>query len=582
MLSELRIQNFAIIDKLELRLSPGFNTITGETGAGKSIIIDAMDVMLGGRTDPDMIRAGEDKAVIEGTFKPEPSLFAEIKPLLEKEGLEAEPELTFTREIRANGRTICRLNGSTVSLPFYREIGQRLVDIHGQSEHLSLLRPKVHVYLLDGFAGLVGKRRELGALVAELSEVRVKIADLEQDEAALARRMDMLKYQVEEIRGVAPKVGEDNQLQEESARLANAEQLATLTAEAAQILDGESADTPAALDMLNQVAAALAKVSRIDPRLQESAELAEIVSEQVAELAKTVRSYVDGVEHNPARLTEVEERLDALNRLKKKYGGTLEAVLAHAEQAAKDLATITNSEAALFGLRAAEEKLLRKIGAAALALSDSRLLAANKLAQGIELELQELKMEGARFTVSLTQEEDLEHGCYVRDRRLKFDSTGIDHVEFMIAANRGEPLRPLVKVASGGETARIMLALKSVLSRQDSTPTLIFDEIDQGIGGRLGTMLGQKLWKLSTSHQVLCVTHLPHLASFADSHFKVAKTPREHRTVTEITLLNDKQRVEELAEMLGAETVSAKQSAHDLLMIARQLKDGKGIQAALL
>jgi DNA repair protein RecN (Recombination protein N) len=272
--------------------------------------------------------------------------------------------------------------------------------------------------------------------------------------------------------------------------------------------------------------------------------------------------------------------MDALNRLKRKYGGTLEAVIAFGQKAAEDLSKLTNSEDRLRELRAQEDVLLRQIGERAAQISRARKAAAEKLGEGIVRELADLKMEGARFGVDIQQTED-PNGCYVGEHRLRFDHTGIDTVEFMLAANRGEPLRPLVKVASGGETARIMLALKTVLSRADSTPTLIFDEIDQGIGGRVGAIVGQKLWKLSEGHQVLCVTHLPQIAAFGDSHFRVVKTLREDRTVTSIASLNDRARVDELAEMLGAETGSGKQSAHDLLMVSRGIKEGKNIQTTL-
>jgi DNA repair protein RecN (Recombination protein N) len=584
MLSELRIQNFAIIDKLELKFATGFNAITGETGAGKSIIIDAVDLLLGGRADVDAIRAGEDRAIVEGSFKMAPTLVADLQPLFSAEEIDFDPhsgEITLSREIRANGRSISRLNGSTVSLQFYREIGGRLVDVHGQTEHLSLLRPKSHIGLLDNFAGLEGQVRTLAALVAELLETRRQRDELLQDEAALARRIDSLNYQIEEIEAVDPKIGEETSLGEESARLGNAEQLAALSGEAAQILDNEDPEVSSVSLLLSQVAAALAKVQRIDAQMADAANLAQALSEQANDLAITVRDYYDGLEQNPARLAEVEERLDAISRLKKKYGGSIEAVLAYAAKAKAELDTITNSEAQIARLQAQEETLLRRIGVGAAAISAARAKAAQNLATGIENELGDLKMEGARFQVSLEQAED-EQGCYVGEKRLAFDQTGIDRVEFMMAANRGEPLRPVAKVASGGETARIMLALKGVLSRADKTPTLIFDEVDQGIGGRLGSMLGQKLWRLSTDHQVLCVTHLAQLASFADSHFKVSKAARGDRTVTSVRPLDDKLRVEELAEMLGAETVSAKQSAHDLLMLARQVKAGRSIQAELL
>jgi DNA repair protein RecN (Recombination protein N) len=369
-------------------------------------------------------------------------------------------------------------------------------------------------------------------------------------------------------------------LRAESERLANAEQIAALSSEALRLSDSED-ETPSALSLLNQIAALLHKLSRFDPRMAEHAANADNAVAQVEDIARALSHYVETIEHNPNRLYEVEERLDALNRLKRKYGGSIEAVLDYAARCELELQNITNSEARLAQLRIEEESLLRKIGERAGQISAARRQAAEKLSAAVVRELAELRMEGARFEVAITQADDPE-GCYVGERRLKFDATGIDTVEFMLAANRGEPLRPLAKVASGGETARIMLALKTVLSRADHTPTLIFDEIDQGIGGRVGSVVGQKLWRLSDGHQVLCVTHLAHIAGFADKHFRVSKGYSGERTVAMITELNDRARVDEIAEMLGAETVSARQSAHDILVLARNIKEGKSVQESLL
>jgi len=583
MLSEIRIQNFAIIDKLEVILSPGFNVITGETGAGKSIIIDAVDMMLGGRADTDFIRGGSEKSTVEGVFKLSERLMADLRPMLDAEGIEltAPDELTFTREIRSNGRNTARVNGSTVSLQFFRDLGQKLVDIHGQTDHLSLLRPREHLFLLDNYAGLdgvTGPRADLAALVAQIGTLRQEIDSLEQDEAAIARRIDMLNYQIEEIRGVNPKVGEEEALKEESTRLSHAEQLAALMAESMRALEGDETN---AIELLNQAAVALAKVARIDSNLQEHANLAESLSVQAEEMARSLEHYAENIEHNPARLNEVEDRLDAINRLKRKYGGSVEAVLEFQQKAQQELETITHSEERLIELRDQEDKLLHQIGEKASKVSTLRYGTALKLAEAIESELADLRMEGTRFQVQLEQDEAPD-GCYVGERRLAFDSTGFDRVEFLIAANRGEPLRPLVKVASGGETARLMLALKSVLSRADKTPSLIFDEIDQGIGGRVGTTVGQKLWRLSEAHQVLCVTHMAQLAGFADAHFKVSKATRGDRTVTTISNLDGKMRVNEIAEMLGADSESNRQSAQDILNTAHQIKEGKGLQQALM
>ncbi len=577
MLTELRITNFAIIDRLDLTFSPQFNVITGETGAGKSIIIDAVSLLLGGRADTDFIRAGTDKATVEGLFKIHPPLQQEIHDMLELEGVEIDPpdEITLSREMRSNGRSTSRINGSSVGTGFFREVGEKLIDIHGQSEHLSLLKPREHVNLLDRYSNLMDLRASNAALVRKLNEMRAEIASLMQDEAALARRVDMLGFQIEEIRATAPKIGEEEALKEERARLSNAEQLATLSTEARTLLTEGSPDGGgAASDLISQVSLLLAKLAKVDPSMIEAREIADSLSVQLDDLARTVRNYGERIEFNPKRLDEVEDRLEALARLRKKYGGTIEAVLAYRETAQRDLDSITHSAERLEELAIEEETLLRQIGEIAFRLSNSRQKAATALGSGIEAELQELRMGGARFEVALTQHEDLQHGCYVEGRRLAFDMTGIDHVEFMMTANPGEPMRAMAKVASGGETARIMLALKSVLSRADQTPTLIFDEIDQGIGGRVGATVGRKLWGLSTSHQVLCVTHLAQLAGYGDVHLKVAKNTRGERTTTSIRPLSDPERVIEIADMLGSESESAKQSALDILNIARGVKIG--------
>src|SRR5260221_3168761 len=585
MLCEIRIENFAIIERLEVHFDEGFNVIPEKRGAGRSIIIEGVVLLLGGRGNTDFVRAGAGRAVIEGVFKIPKFLHNEILPLLDTDSIDRGDhpgEIVLTRELRSNGRNTCRVNGSNASLQFFRTLGEMLVDIHGQSEHLSLLKPREHIGLLDRYANLDDQRSAVTVLVHKLNKTRDEIENLVQDEAALARRVDMLSYQIEEIRAVAPEVDEEEALKEERTRLSNSEQLASLTAEAQQILyEGSDDSSTSAVDLLNQSAAMLAKLAKIDPFFEEQQTVAEGLAVQAEELARSLRTYNEKVEYNPSRLVEVEERLEALNRLKRKYGGSIEAVLAYSEKATSDLSDITHSEERLATLREQEDTLLHQIGDLAWRLSNTRSRGAEQLSKGIETEMQDLRMEGARFQVAVTQEDDPD-GCYIGDRRFKFESMGIDHVEFMIAANRGEPMRPLVKVASGGETARIMLAMKGVLSRADNTPTLIFDEIDQGIGGRVGATVGQKLWALSETHQVLCVTHLAQLAGFGDAHYKVAKSSRGDRIVTSIQPLEDRERVDEMADMLGAETVSAKQSAHDILMLARRVKEGKGEQAALL
>lgn len=575
MLEELRIQNFAIIEELSLNFAADFNVITGETGAGKSIIIDAMGLLLGEKADPGMVRAGAGRALIEGVFAVPSPIQHALHPLLDEHELLGDEAgmVTLSREIRG-GRSVARVNGVTVRLEVLRAVGDLLVDIHGQSEHLSLLRPRQHVFLLDRYANLEEPRDALAGLVARLRQLRQEIASLVRDEAEIARRVDVLNFQLEEIRAVDPSPDEEDELRAERTRLANSERLAGLSDQVYGWLLAGDDDTPAATDLLQQAAAVLEKLAAIDSDMAEQAEWADRLSAEAEELGEVMRHYRESAEFSPERLDELEERLEALNRLKRKYGGTVVSALDFAARAEAELDSIEHSEERLEALRAQETDLLRSVGELAEKLSRARQKAGEKLAQNIVRELKDLRMDGARFEVSLTRQPDPDAGAYVGQDRFAFDATGIDTVEFLLSANPGEPIRPLHKVASGGETARIMLALKSVLGRVDHTPTLIFDEIDQGIGGRIGTVVGQKLWGLADSHQVLVVTHLAQLAGFADTHFRVSKGEFNNRTVTHIDTLDDKARVDELAEMLGAQTDSARQSAHDILMLARRVKEG--------
>jgi DNA repair protein RecN (Recombination protein N) len=464
------------------------------------------------------------------------------------------------------------------NLNVYREIGSMLVDIHGQGEHLSLLKPAQHVYLLDRYAALESARLAVMGTVREVDQVRDAIASLLTDEAVLARRVDMLQYQIQEIQAADPHPEEEEQLLQERNRLVNAEKIAELTTEVQYALSGDMGDVPGAEDLVAQASLVLAKLAKLDPTIEDRAQLADSLSVQIQELARVIREYHDEIEFDPHRLNEIEERFELLNRLKRKYGGTIEGVLEYARNAQAELDAITHSEERLAELREQEEQLLHQIGELAGKLSSDRQEAGGRLTEAIVEELGDLSMRGARFEVQIAHEDDPE-GCYVGDRRLAFDGTGIDRVEFYMAANVGEPLRPLAKVASGGETSRIMLALKSVLSRADHVPTLIFDEIDQGIGGRVGAVVGQKLWRLAENHQVVVVTHLAQLAGFGDAHYRVSKHVQSNRTVTRIQRLDDQGRVDELAEMLGAETDSARQSAYDILMLARRAKEGRWLEA---
>jgi len=572
-LSELTIRDFAIIDRLHLRFGPAFNVLTGETGAGKSIIIDAVSLLLGGRGDATFVRAGAQRATVEGVFRLEAETQVLINPMLEEEGLEGDDPsiLTLGREIRHEGRNVCRVNGRAVALKVLEEIGQQLVDIHGQTEHLSLMRVREHVDLLDRYGGLWPQREWVAGLVSELRGVRRELDDLRRDERELARRTDLLQWQVGEIETAHLVVGEEEELVAERTRLANAEQLHELTDEAYRALFEGGEEQSSAIDLLQMASKALAGLVRLDAATAGLRETADTVTYQVEDLAGSLRDYRDQVEFNPRRLNQVEERLTLIRNLQRKYGDSIEDVLAFAERARRDLDTIEHSGERITELQAEEERLLNEIGQAGAALSQQRREAGERLAVGIEAQLAELSMARAQFGVDVQWRED-EDGAYVDGRRVAFDATGLDRIEFLVAPNVGEPLKPLVRIASGGETSRLMLALKTVLTQADRTPTLIFDEIDAGIGGRVGSVVGHKLWALTAGggdvacrHQVLCVTHLPQLASYGDVHYHVSKAVVGERTVTKVDAMDGAVREQELASMLGAVTERTQASAREML-----------------
>lgn len=491
MLIELHVRDFAIIDEVTLRLEPGLNVLTGETGAGKSILVDAVAVLVGGRADVEMIRAGAERALIEGLFQVDAAVGALLAPILEQHGLlEAEPpgEVVLSREIRPGGRHVARVNGRLVPLHVLREIGQILVDIHGQTEHLSLLRPREQLELLDRYAGVGELRAALAERVARWRAVRREIEQLRQDEREKVRRMDLLRFQIEEIEAARLREGEEEALLQERNRLANAEQLAHLADALYRALYEGEEEAPSALDRLSEAARSLQALARIDPLFQPYIETIGSLIAQVEDLAHMVRDYREGIEFNPRRLAQIEERLDLIRRLQRKYGDTIPEILAYARRAKQELETLAHAEERLTALEEEAESLLREIGELGLRLSRQRQEAAERLAREVEAQLADLRMAGARFAVALERVPDPE-GAYADGTRWAFDATGLDRVTFLIAPNIGEGLRPLARIASGGETSRLMLALKVALAQADPVPTLIFDEIDQGIGGRVLSLI---------------------------------------------------------------------------------------------
>ena len=576
MLLELAITDFAIIDELRLAFEPGFNALTGETGAGKSILIDALGAVLGDRVGADVVRTGARAARIEATFDVADALGRpEVASALEDLGVEAEDGLLIlSREISATGRGVARVNGRAATAGTLGRVGALLVDIHGQSDHLSLLRPGEHLAILDRYAGTLPARAEVAALVRELDGVRGRIADILGNARDRAQRADLLRFQIDEIDAAVPRDGEDDELVAERSVLANAERLALDANAALALLVGaddalDDALPRPALAALRHASAHLADVATVDLAAQA---LADRVAESLyllEDAAADVRAYRDGAEANPARLTLVEDRLDELNQLKHKYGATIAAVIDFGAVAAAELEALTGEDADVESLRRREASLLDGIGRRAADLSAARRAAGELLARDVETAIAELNMGRARFEVGIGQRDDPTGAPLGDGRRVAVDETGADRVEFLIAPNAGEAPKPLGRVASGGETARLMLALKSILSAADATPTLVFDEVDAGVGGRSGQVVGEKLWRLATGHQVLVITHLPQIAAFADTHFRIAKAERDGRVVSRVATIADDERIDELAAMLDGHPVTAPARANAREMLAR-------------
>jgi DNA repair protein RecN (Recombination protein N) len=562
LLVELNVENFAVVERLSLRLGPGLNVLTGETGAGKSILIDAVAGLLGARLGPEFVRAGADAARVEGVFQVGDDLGPELAEL----GIEPDDgAVIVSRDVPASGRAVARINGRAVPRATLAQLAPRLVDIHGQTDNLSLLRAPAQLLLLDAFGGLDEERLAVADRVGELRRTRREREGLQRDERELARTLGLLRFQADEIEAARLQAGEDEELAAERQVLANAGRLIELGEAAYGALYEGAEEVRPAVELLGQAAEALAELARLDPTQDALAGQARDLSVQATELAREVRAYRDRVDVDPGRLGQVEERLELLRALRRKYGATIDDILAFQARVSEQIAELENSESRVAELLAREAELNEAIDGLTAALSAKRRAAADRLAARVEEELRFLNMASARFAIA-------------SERAEAADLTGIDRVEFQVAPNPGEPLRSLARIASGGETARLMLALKAALAEVDDVPVLIFDEIDAGVGGRSGHVIGEKLAELSRNHQVLCVTHLPQVASYADAHFRIVKSVEGERTRTSVERLADDDRVEELAAMLGG-TKHGVEQARALLEQARA-RSKPGVRAA--
>ncbi|WP_303720809.1 DNA repair protein RecN [Malonomonas rubra] len=551
MITDLIVKNFAIIENLHVQFGHGFNVLTGETGAGKSIIIDAVNLLLGGRARGEAIRAGCDEASVEAVF--DLSGETAVRQLLTEQGLENDDELLVRRIVARSGKNRVFVNGSAVPLGQLRNLTSRLVNIYGQHEHQNLQRTETHLMLLDDYAGLQQPLNDYRQAFQACQGLRKQLDDLNLAERERQQRLDMLSFQQQELAGAKLIVGEDAELEQERSLLQHAEKLTAATSGGYDILYGGQ---QAVCAQLSSVAEQLERLQSIDPQLAPLAETLRSSLFNIEDVAAELRGYADKLDFEPQRQAQVEERLSLLTGLKRKYAPTLEELVAYQEKIEAELETLSDVEGHRDLLQKQLEKALGRVLAFGRELSAQRRQAAEQLAAAVETELADLAMPKARFKMRLF---DLPEPA----------ADGLEHGEFYLAANPGEPAQPLAKIASGGELSRIMLALKRSAPEGDGVRTLIFDEVDAGIGGEAATAVGEKISRLGEQLQVLCVTHLPQVAAFADRHYQVAKSEAGGRTSTRLQLLDDEAQVEEMARMLGGAHIGERTLEHARELIGR-------------
>ena len=553
MLEHLHIRNVALIKESEISFGDGLNILTGETGAGKSMIIDSLQFALGGRAGKDFLRHGEKQAAVEALFSVQSQALTEK---LAENGIVPEEDgtLLITRTLSEAGKSVCRINGSTVTVGMLKEIAEDMIDIYGQHEHQSLLNPVKHIRLLDRFCGA-----GFGEAMEEYKNSRQRLKDLEKqltiligDESQREQRMDMLLFQKEEIEAAELQEGEEDALLEQKKRLSSMERLIRLTGESVTLLYDGDDRAPSACDQLGDALAKLQEAAEYDAALSPLADALADGYAAVEDCARELKREAEKQEADPEELERIEERLQLFYKLKRKYGGSIEAVLEFYEKAVQDLEFLSNSSekaAELSAKKAAEEK---RLSALAETLTARRRATAEQVEEQIETALHDMEMKHARFHIQIEEKAD-------------WGADGKDKVEFLISANAGEPLKPLAKIASGGEMSRVMLALKTVLVDADEIGTFIFDEIDTGVSGRTARRVGEKMRFLGGKRQLLCITHLPQIAAMADNHFLIEKESDAGETVTRVTALDEEGAVREVARLMNDVTETTLAAARELL-----------------
>ncbi len=556
MLTELRIRNVAIIESVTLPLRPGFNVLSGETGAGKSIVVEALGLLFGDRSSVDLVRSGADRASVEGVFEAAAG-DAHLGRLLDEHGIDPDDgTVVLRREVSATGRSRAWVNGSTVTAAVLSRIGRALVSIHGQHESRGLLDPDVQRDILDAFGGAGDAAAQVASTWEALAALRAEVEALDKRRSAAEKRADYLRHVVQELSGARLEVGEDVRLAEEARRLSNVEELRLHAGQLQEAIDGEEGG---ALRQLGAAQRALDAAARLDATLEPLRELIDSAFAQLQELAREAGDYASRLDADPGRLAEVEARRDLLFRLTRKHGGTVESALEAMAEAQAELDLLDTAALDLGTLSQRVAQTSAALDAAAVLLSRKRKAAALRLQGEVESLLPELGMTGGQFVVSLRPVAGIDRG-------------GAEVVEFLVALNVGHDARPLSRVASGGELSRVMLALTTILARLDRVPTLVFDEVDAGIGGRVALSVGDTMRRVAEHHQVLAITHLPQIASRAHQHIVVSKAARGGVTTADLLVVESEARVEEIARMLGGDSESATSRAH-----ARELLEGAAI-----
>ena len=562
MLKELRINNFAIIDNLHVEFSSGLIALTGETGAGKSIIIDALNLILGGRADANFIRTGETSATVESLF--------EIKDLetlgiLKELGISSDNgEIVLRRTISSSGKNRCLVNDSTVTVGVLATLGNRLVDIHGQHDHQALLNPEIHVDILDLYGKTTEERKEFSKkYINYLEEIR-KIDELRSKESNRIEREGFLKFQVNEIDKANLSIDEENQLKLEKNKLQHAEKI---QGSIKLVLDLIVDEEGAVFDRFGIAQKQLESLSLLDPELEKQVQRGQTAFYEIEELVEELRDYIQKVEFNPSRLEEIEDRMAEINGLKRKYGGDIGLILSQRDKIAEELDTLSNFQENIENIQKCINSHQIVLAKDSVTLADKREKTASVFKKNVEKELCDLGMKDVKLEVQFNYEKDDSSFVAYRKQKVKINSTGIGVIEFLFSPNPGEDLKPLVKVASGGELSRLMLALKSNLNKQDIIPVMVFDEVDTGIGGKIAEVVGNKLKKIATEKQVFCITHLPQIAGKAGSHFIVFKTVKDKRTHSSIRQLSEQERVEEIARMSSGEKITETTLKHAREMI---------------